>query len=101
MSFGTRINAKIYISRTTFESKKELEDYIKSQNNYLLFLKDRLFLLSSLNPSLIPDDYAGDRSAYFHDEITYTIDGIIEISKKIQLYEIWLDNFDSSEIDGY
>ena len=98
MGWGSIVNAKMYFSRQSFESKEALEQEIKAKEDWLEKQKQLLLLLVS-GKTIVPEDE--EPIYYIANKYDELMEGILEDQSEIARLYIWLDNFENTEKDEY
>ncbi len=81
MGWGTTFSPEIYLSKVTFDSKWEIEDYIKDKETSINFIRNKLLIFAASSPKdICPDEWKDDIVSYLTNELRDLLDLLEELT---------------------
>ena len=98
MGWGTTFTAEIYLSRQTFQSKGDLEDFIRQTNEDIRRRQEQIFMFCSSNVrDLVPKEWEERSVVFIHDRVTELMNEIFSDTVLLCKLQLLLENYDTAK----
>ena len=100
MGWGTTFSPEIYLSKATFDSKWEIEDYIKDKETSINFIRNKLLIFAASSPKdICPDEWKEDIVSYLTNELRDLLDLLEELTIEKTKTNLLLNHVTENNID--
>ncbi len=100
MGWGTTFKPEIYLSRITFDSNWEIEEYIKEKDEDITNSKKKLFMFVAATPKdICPDDWKDEILTFLLHEINTEVEHLEELIIEKTKAELLLNYVMENNID--